>query len=392
MFRVPRAHAVLCAAMLCVMSHAASAAPVNLLANPGFETPLAGHDWMPASWDTSVSGLPTVFFGRDTFLVHGGRYAVTVANVSRVWPMAHNWSQGLAVQKSWWGKDAVLSVWTRSNGLDGRGYVLLQALRDTLTRSALDHHVARDSASRILNIKPIDDPMYDLGWKRANFSDPETEWVRRELRVFIAPLTSVLYVRMGMTGTGQVLFDDAQLTIDAPQAAAPLPLNTNLLRDPSFEEGGNAWEFVAPPWEGMHVDVDTTTGHTGRACGMATGGNNGWVKGRAGFCQVVANPALAGKHVRLSGYVRTDSLIGTAYITMYAHTLHGAVQMPAPKLFSNTTDWTLTTLDMDLPKDTYELWSWFAYNAPVPGRVYFDDCSLEVIGPATGKFDAPPAR
>jgi len=44
----------------------------NLLANPGFEEGLAGHAWMPAAWDTFESGLNTVFFGRDSFLVHGG--------------------------------------------------------------------------------------------------------------------------------------------------------------------------------------------------------------------------------------------------------------------------------------------------------------------------------
>ena len=100
--------------------HAAKA-PANLLLNPGFEQSLPGHPWMPAAWDTSESGLPTVFFGRDTFLVHGGEYAITVANVSTVWPMSHNWSQTLKIDRAWWGKDAVLSVWTRSNGLQGRG-------------------------------------------------------------------------------------------------------------------------------------------------------------------------------------------------------------------------------------------------------------------------------
>jgi hypothetical protein len=388
------ARGIRCAAplLLCAVPAAhAARVPANLLQNSGFEQALPGHPWMPAAWDTSESGLPTVFFGRDTFLVHSGNYAVTVANVSTVWPMSHNWSQALKVDRAWWGKDAVLSVWTRSNGLQGRGYILLQAYRDTLTRAALDHHVSRDSAMRILNIKRIDDPAYPLGWKRRYFSENETEWVRREVRVFLAPLTNTIFVRCGMTGTGQVIFDDASLTLETARPADPLPLNTNLLLDPSFEEGGNAWEFSAPPWEGMHVDVDSTIAHTGHMCGKATGGNNGWVKGRAGFCQVIVNRDLGGKQVRMSGYVRTDSLKGIAGIRLYAHTLHGEENMPPPMQFSNNTDWTLTSLDMDLPKDTYEVWAWFQYNAPVPGTVYYDDCSLEVIGPATGKYKAPPA-
>src|SRR5262245_56580063 len=67
------------------------AASRNLLPNPGMEEPLPDHPWMPAGWDTSVSGLPTTFFGRDTFLVHGGRYAVSVATVSTLLAMAHYW-------------------------------------------------------------------------------------------------------------------------------------------------------------------------------------------------------------------------------------------------------------------------------------------------------------
>ena len=61
--------------------------PRNLLRNPGFEQGLEGHAWMPAGWDTSQSGLPTVFFGRDTFMVHSGKYAVNIANLSTVYPM-----------------------------------------------------------------------------------------------------------------------------------------------------------------------------------------------------------------------------------------------------------------------------------------------------------------
>ena len=125
---------------------AAERPAVNLLVNPDFELPLPGHPWMPAGWDTSVSGLPSVFFGRDTFLVHGGRYAVSVANLSTLVPMAHNWNQSFVIDRSWWGKDAVLSVWTRSNGLLGRAFVREVVYRDTLSKMAKLWGVSRDRA------------------------------------------------------------------------------------------------------------------------------------------------------------------------------------------------------------------------------------------------------
>ena len=111
---------------LTLLASLAHAGP-NLLKNPGFEELVPGHDWMPAGWDTSRTGLLSVFFGRDTLSPHGGEYSVNVANVSNRFPMAYNWSQGVIVGPEAWNKDAVFTIWTRCNGVDGRAYVLLQA-------------------------------------------------------------------------------------------------------------------------------------------------------------------------------------------------------------------------------------------------------------------------
>ena len=55
---------------------AAASLPGELLQNPGFEDSLETHPWMPSAWDTSLTALPTVFFGRDTLLAHGGRRGI----------------------------------------------------------------------------------------------------------------------------------------------------------------------------------------------------------------------------------------------------------------------------------------------------------------------------
>src|SRR6185295_18646470 len=98
----------------------------------------------PAGWDTSRADLQTVFFGRDTFAVHGGRYAISVASASALYPMAHNWSQMLIVDPQWWGKDLVFSIWTRSMGVEGRAYIKLDAYQDTLSKMARIWKVSRD--------------------------------------------------------------------------------------------------------------------------------------------------------------------------------------------------------------------------------------------------------
>ena len=81
----------------CLAARAQAASTGNLLANPGFEKTVGGHAWMSTAWDTSTVALPTIFFGRDTTSAHSGRYAVSVANVSTLIPLWHNWSQSLVV-------------------------------------------------------------------------------------------------------------------------------------------------------------------------------------------------------------------------------------------------------------------------------------------------------
>jgi hypothetical protein len=361
---------------------ASSAALKNLLKNPGFEQGLADHPWMPAAWDTFQSGLNTVFYGRDSVVAHGGRWAISVANLSTYVPMFHNWSQTLIVGREMWGKDLTFSVWSKSTGLQGRAYVLLQAYRDTVTKMARVWGIDHDSARERLQIAKLDDPLVSLGWDRKYFSESETDWVRREVRIFVPPSVNVIVVRCGIFGAGQVMFDDASLTAGPPKAPKPLPLNTNLLKDPGFEGDGNDWEYSLPPYEGMVVEQDTTVFHGGHASIRMEGGLKGPVSARAGVCQLIANRWLSGKRVRLSGWIRTDSLEGQAYIKVYCSTLDGDVHEATPTEFGMNTDWTKTSTEVDVPPGTYLVWGWFLYNCPSPGRVYYDDVSFEVLGTA----------
>jgi hypothetical protein len=375
--------AVLILALVAAAPCAAAVPSGELLQNPGFEDSLETHPWMPAAWDTSQTAIPTVYFGRDTFLVHGGRYAVSVANTSTHIPAWHNWSQTVVVGPEAWGKELVFSVWTRSNGLQGRAYILLQAYRDTIGKMAKAWDLPRDLAGRRLGINKLDDPLLDLGWDRTYFDEPETDWVQREARVFVPPSTDVIYARCGLAGTGQVIFDDASLRLEPAPPLPPTPLNTNLLVDPGFEGDGNDWEYSMPPYPGLRIDRDTTVAHSGRASIRYTGSMQGYVQARVGACQVLGR-GLAGKRVRFSAWVKTDSLRNSmAYTRLYCNSLRrGMIQSEPGQNFSLTNDWSHVSFDMDVPDDAVECWAWLAYNVPASGRVWYDDASLEVLGPA----------
>jgi hypothetical protein len=384
----PRIALALGALIACLAGPALAAPTGNLLVNPGFEDSMAGHAWLPAAWDTSSSEMPTVFFGRDTTVAHGGRYAVSVANVSTLVPRWHNWSQGIVVGPEMWNKDVVLSVWTRSNGVQGRGYVLLQAYRDTVGKMMRLWKVPRDTALAMLGFQTTTDPFVYLGAKREYFSDTETDWVRRQVRVFIPPSTNLIIARCGLFGTGQVFFDDVSLTAEKALPAPELPVGVNLLEDPGFEGNGDRWEYSLLPYDEMRCDRETTVVHSGKASVRFTGGLSGMVTARAGVAQVIGNRSLAGKRVRLTGWIKCDSLMSLAYIKIYCSTLDRAEDVGAPGQIGNTTPWTRMQVEMDVPKDAYQVWVWLTYNAPAEGRVYFDDASLEVVGPALGSSPA----
>ena len=110
----------------------------------------------------------------------------------------------------------------------------------------------------------------------------------------------------------------------------------------------------------------------------------GIIQAQSGVCQVVCNRNLGGKHIKLSGFMKTDTLQGSAYVKVYCHSLKGVDQMGSVAPLSGTTPWSPMTAEMDLPADTYEVWVWFAFNGPAVGRVQVDDASLEVVGPAQG--------
>ena len=141
-----------------------------------------------------------------------------------------------------------------------------------------------------------------------------------------------------------------------------------------------------PPYDNMRIEVDSTVAHTGRKS-VRCSGPNGMVRARAGVCQVVCDRRLGGRRVKFSGYVKTDSLVGSAYLKIYAHTLSGVVKIPGSDQYDGTRDWTLASMEADLPADTYAIWCWFQYSVPAAGRVYFDDFDLAVVGSA-----APPPK
>lgn len=148
-----------------------------------------------------------------------------------------------------------------------------------------------------------------------------------------------------------------------------------------------------PPYAGQRIDRDTVVFHSGRAAARYSSGIEGLIQARAGACQVLGRE-VAGKLVRLSAWARTDSLkLGGAYVRLYANSpTRGVAQSDPGESLSLTNDWTRLTAELDVPEDAAVVWAWLAYTAPATGLVWYDDASLEVLGPAREPPAPPPAR
>lgn len=364
----------------------AGRAPASLLSNPSFES---GGLFSPADWDTTVAGVPTVLFYWDPEVHRTGGRSACLVNAGDALPVWHNWNQMIPHAGRFVGTDLELSAWVRSAQMGGRGYVMVQCYRDTVTNLARDRGISREQARNIMGFKFADDPQLELGWARQYFSTDLGEWTQKKVRVYVPPTTDLIIVRLGIFGSGQVWFDDIDLTSSPAQAPQAMALGRNLLANPGFEKPIDDWEFSMPPTPGATITVDSTVAHSGRASIQLTTPEKPPFQIYQNACQVFNARNFSGKRVRLSGWCKLDRVDeASAYLSIYATGLYGVDGSLAGDAISGTRDWTFYSVDFDVPKDTYTVWARAGYQA-VPGRCWWDDLKFEVLGETPTAQTAP---
>jgi len=355
----------------------AQTAKTNILTNPSFED---GGLFSPSNWDTTVAGIPTVLFYWDPEVTHGGKKAISIVNAGDVIPIWHNWNQMIPDAKKYAGKDLELTVWTRSAQLSGRGYIMLQAYRDTVMNYAIARNMTREKARVEMGYKYADDPQLEMGWGRQYFSPETSDWVERKVKIYVPPTTDLLVVRCGLFGPGQVWFDDAQLTASPAKAPAPVALGKNLLANPGFERPADEWEYSLPPTPGAMIERDSTNAHSGKYSALMTTVQKPGFQTYEAACQVFNARNLSGKRVRMSGWCKLENINDTsAYLSIYATGLYGVDGSLAGDALSGTKDWTFYTVEWDVPKDSFTVWARAGYQA-TPGKCWWDDLKFEVLG------------
>lgn len=349
----------------------------NLLSNPGFEE---GGLFTPTSWDTTVSGVPTVLFYWDSEEHHGGAKSASIVNAGDIIPIWHNWNRLIPSASRFVGRDLELSVWTRSAQLSGRGYVMVQCYRDTVMNVALSKNISREEARKEMGFKFADDPQLETGWARQYFSTETSAWTERKVRVYVPPTTNLIVVRFGIFGPGQVWFDDATLTAVPARAPAPIALGKNLLGNPGFERPFDEWEISMPPTPGATIEPDSTTAHSGRYSALMTTLHKPGFQTYQAACQVFNSRQLSGKRVRMSGWCKLENVNdSSAYLNIYATGKYGVDGSLAGDALTGTRDWTFYSVDWDVPKNTYTVWARAGYQSTL-GKCWWDDLKFEILG------------
>jgi len=362
-------------------SQTARPAGVNLLSNGGFED---GGLFTPSDWDTTVAGVPTVLFYWEPDMKHGGARSASIVNAGDILPVWHNWNQIIPAAGRYVGKDLELSVWTRAAQLSGRGYVMVQCYRDTVTNFAREKNISREEARKAMGYKFADDPQLELGWARQYFSAETSDWTERKVRVYVPPTTNLILVRCGIYGPGQVWFDDATLNAVPARTPAPITLGKNLLQNPGFERPFDAWEFSMPPTPGAVIEPDSTNSHTGRFSALFTASQHPSFQTYQAACQVFNARNFSGKRVRFSGWCKLENVNDTsAYLNIYATGLYGVDGSLAGDALFGTIDWTYYTVEWDVPKDSYTVWARAGYQSTI-GKCWWDDLKFEVLGDSQG--------
>jgi hypothetical protein len=363
-------------------------ARTNLLANPGFED---GGLFNPTDWDTTEAGVPTVLFHWDRETKRTGDRAASLINAGDAMPLWHNWSQTLRHAGRFAGRDMEFKVWVRSSQLSGgRGYILLQAYKDTIMNAAYDQGISRDEARNKMGYKYVDDPVQEMAWGRKYFSADLDDWVQQKVRMYIPPGTDLIVARCGIYGSGQVWFDDAEL-YSIPAAPPPaLALGRNLLVNHGFEQPFDDWEFSIPPAVGAVITPDSTTARSGRRSVLLTTRTVPEFSTFMSTGQAFNARNLSGRRVRLSGWGKLENIVDSAYLSISSSGKSGVSRTLAGDALHGTLDWTFYSVEFDVPKDTYLVWARAGYITGL-GRVWWDDLKFEVLG-ATPKATTASTR
>jgi hypothetical protein len=322
----------------------------DLLLNGSFEvgTDLSIDYWMPSGEDPGTSAW------RDTTISKYGFSSATLLSRDNSRGVELTWTQNVLKPPA--GKDVTVKGSIKTEGL--RGNAFLRVAGAIQTEQFINYMVWLD----------LDAP--------AGTSD----WQEVEGSLYIPSEVNVLEVSVGIDGEGRAWFDGLSLKASEP-VQAPLPRDVNLLANPDFSQGTLFWYFFSIPGT---PKVDWGIANGGDRFGPCIYLTQPFPIDKAnysGFFQVINNLYRTRDEAVLSGWVKTDSLEGEAFLSLvfYGSDLKAGVETDLA--VSGTQGWQRLELRVQVPENSDSVWVRIITNGK--GTAYFDDLDFRLVPPGS---------
>jgi hypothetical protein len=130
---------------------------------------------------------------------------------------------------------------------------------------------------------------------------------------------------------------------------------------------------------GYHLGVDPYERH-GESASVTVYSDSSEAQGWRSGMQAIQAEALRGKRIRLSGFVKTKKVLGTAGMWLRIDEIRGDILSVGPEReFKGTKDWTACSAVFDVPQDAQDIC--FGPILQGAGRVWLSDLKFEVVDP-----------
>lgn len=240
-----------------------------------------------------------------------------------------------------------------------------------------------------------------------------TDWQKVEV-VLDVPQNSVdIAFGVLLQGAGRVWIDDIQFeavgadisttaiqvttpTSETPMAirVTPAPSERTVEQQPAnldFETGSTGWSAADSDTQEYVSGIDPIVAHLGRASGSVE--------------SIVSKPTSLGllrqsvkadeyrdKRVRVSGYLKTDRLNGTAYFLMTIYSQQDQMIYVNSHSINTSTDWQWIWFVLNVPANSDRLEYGLALRGE--GQAWIDDVSIEFVGDSaeTSSFETSPIQ
>lgn len=219
------------------------------------------------------------------------------------------------------------------------------------------------------------------------------QWQKHDTDLYVPENSDRIAYGIVLEGSGQVWIDDVQIeTVDSQML--PAPADRTVEQQPTnldFEAGSTGWSAADSNTQEYVSGVDSAVAHLGHASGSIEALGN-QPNGLGLLRQSIKADEYRGKRVRISGYLTTGQLNGSASFLMTIYGQQDQMIYANSRSISSSPDWRWVGIVFDVPANSDRLEYGLALIGA--GQAWLDDVRIEFVGndAETSSFETSPLQ